>query len=208
MGIHYLDCNSQGITLYYFANCSKMTKDSNLVWVDCEMTGLDINTDHLLEIAVVITDKDLNILAEGPNLVIHQTDEILDLMGEWCVNQHGKSGLTEKVKKSTTSLKDCENQVLDFIQQWTTKGMCPLAGNVVGTDKKFIEKYMPKVMEHLNFRIVDVESVAILAKQWYPKEYDEKPEKGETHRALDDILESIEEMKYYEKAIFKKRMSS
>lgn len=186
---------------------AKTVKDSNLVWVDCEMTGLDPNKDHLLEIAVIVTDKDLNVLAEGPNLVIHQPDEILNSMGEWCTEHHGESGLTEKVQKSPLSLKECENQVIEFVQEWTPKGKCPLAGNSVGQDGKFLEKYMPNFMAHLHYRIVDVSTVKELVKRWYPGDFSRVPKKKLAHRALDDILESIEELKYYRKEVFREPKS-
>ena len=126
-------------------------------------------------------------------------------MNEWCVEHHGQSGLTEKVKKSTISLKNSENQVLEFVQKWTPKGKCPLAGNSVGADKKFLEKYMPNFMEHLHYRIVDVSTVKELTKRWYPEDFSQAPIKKGAHRALDDIRESIEELKYYKKAVFKER---
>jgi len=176
----------------------------NLVWVDCEMTGLDFNKDHLLEIAVIVTDKDLKVLAEGPNLVIHQPDEILDSRCAWRVKHHDESGLTEKVKKSTTTLEDCEKQILEFVRKWIPKGKCFLAGRSVSHDKKFLEKYMPTFMEHVHYRVVDVSSVKELAKRWYPEEFRQKPKKKLEHRALDDIHESIEELKFYRKKIFKK----
>jgi len=171
------------------------------------MSGLDLSKDHLLEIAVIVTDKDLNVLAEGPNLVIHQSDEVLDSMNEWCVEHHGESGLTDKVKKSTLSLKDCEDQVLKFVQEWTPKGKCPLAGNSVGQDGRFLQKYMPNFMEHLHYRIVDVSTVKELVKRWYPGDFSQKPKKKLAHRALDDILESIDELKYYRQEVFKEPKS-
>merc|ERR1711936_1384157 len=187
---------------------SSWNSDDKMVWVDCEMTGLDCNKDHLLEIAVIVTDQDLNILTEGPNLVIHQSDKILDTMDEWCIQQFsGESGLTAKVRKSTITLEDAENQVVEFVQKWTPKGKCPLAGNSVGADKTFLVKYMPRFMEHLHYRIVDVSTVKELTRRWYPEEFREKPKKKLAHRALDDILESIEELKYYRENVFKTKPS-
>jgi oligoribonuclease len=124
-------------------------------------------------------------------------------MGEWCTKQHGESGLTQKVKESETNLTQCEEKVLTFVQNWTPPGKCPLAGNSVGQDGKFLVKYMPKFMEHLHYRIVDVSSVKELCKRWFPKEFSQIPSKKLTHRALDDIKESIEELKYYRENIFK-----
>jgi len=185
---------------------AKNNENENMVWVDCEMTGLDCNKDHLLEIAVIVTDGDLNILAEGPNLVIHQSEEILNSMNEWCVQQFsGEDGLTEKVRKSKISLEDAENQVVEFVQKWTPKGKCPLAGNSVGADKTFLVKYMPKFMDHLHYRIVDVATVKELTRRWYPEEFCQTPQKKLAHRALDDILEAIEELKYYRQSVFKKK---
>lgn len=202
----------------------KVSDASNLVWIDCEMTGLDERTDHLLEIAVIVTDKDLNILGEGPNLVIHQPDEvfvklclhssktlhfddfsfqILNSMNEWCIEHHGDSGLTEKVRQSQLSVSDCQTQILDFLKDLTPPGKCPLAGNSVGEDKRFLTKYMPELMKHLHYRIVDVSTVKELVRRWHPKDFSNKPEKKLAHRALDDIKESIEELKYYRSAVFK-----
>jgi oligoribonuclease len=174
----------------------------NLVWVDCEMTGLNSEVGKLIEIAVIITDKDLNVLAEGPNLVIHQPKEIMDNMNEWCIKQHGQSGLTEKVLKSDLSTEDCESKVLEFVKAWTPQGKCPLAGNSIGQDAKFLQKQMPKLMEHLHYRVVDVSTIKELVKRWYTNDFSAPPKKM-SHRALDDIMESIEELKYYRKEICK-----
>lgn len=179
-------------------------QESNLVWVDCEMSGLDIDTDVLLEIAVIITDKDLNVLAEGPNLVIHQPDSVLLAMNKWCRDHHGASGLTQKVQESKLSLQDCESQCLKFVQDWTPRGLCPLAGNSVGQDARFLVKYMPNFMSHLHYRIIDVSTVKELARRWYPNILERTPTKKLTHRALDDIQESIEELRWYREKIFVK----
>ena len=182
---------------------NKLCDASNMVWIDCEMTGLDAQTDQLLEIAVIVTDKDLNILAEGPNLIIYQPNEVLDSMHEWCVEQHGLSGLTEKCRQSQLSVAECETQILDFLKKFTPPGECPLAGNVVSTDKRFLIHYMPDLMKHLDYKIVDVTSIRLLVERWYPKALEGKPEKKSNHRALDDIRESIEELKYYRTVVFK-----
>jgi len=176
---------------------------TRLVWVDCEMTGLDPNIDTLLEVAVIVTDGDLNIVAEGPNIVIHQPDEVLTSMNEWCIEQHGKSGLTQRVKDSTISLAEAEDQIVSFVKKWTPEKKCPLAGNSVGQDAKFLVKYMPKVMNHLHYRIVDVSTIKELSRRWYPDELEKAPKKKMTHRALDDIKESIEELAYYRNSVFK-----
>lgn len=198
-------CNFR--TMSTFSKRAKKQSSANMVWVDCEMTGLDPKVDTLLEIAVIVTDKNLNVLAEGPALVIHQPDEILNKMGEWCVQHHGESGLTERVRNSKLSLEDCESQVLKFVEEWTPPGKCPLAGNSVGQDAKFLEKYMPNFMGHLHYRIIDVSTVKELVKRWYPSEFSKKPSKKLAHRALDDILESIEELKYYRESVFKVKES-
>jgi len=137
-------------------------KDQRMIWVDCEMTGLDITKDKLIEIAVVVTDKDLNILAQGPNLVIHQSKDVMDNMNEWCINQHGLSGLTQRVLDSKIDEDEAERQIMEFVQAWTPAGKCPLAGNSVGADKKFIERFLPKLYAHLHYRIIDVSTVEVL----------------------------------------------
>ena len=124
-------------------------------------------------------------------------------MNEWATRHHGESGLTEEVKRSNLSLSDCETRVLEFVEDWTPKGKCPLAGNSVGQDAKFLVKYMPDLMSHLHYRIIDVSTIKELAKRWYPKEYSNQPSKKLAHRALDDIRESIEELKYYRAVLFK-----
>ena len=123
-------------------------------------------------------------------------------MNEWCIKQHGQSGLTEKVLKSDLSTEDCESKVLKFVKDWTPKGKCPLAGNSIGQDAKFLQKQMPKLMEHLHYRVVDVSTIKELVKRWYTNDFRAPPKKM-SHRALDDIMESIEELKYYRKEIFK-----
>ena len=126
-------------------------------------------------------------------------------MGEWCTEHHRESGLTEKVRNSSLSVTDCETQILDFLEDWTPRGKCPLAGNSVGQDAKFLEIYMPNLMKHLHYRIVDVSTVKELVKRWFPKDFHGKPGKILAHRALDDIRESIEELKYYREAVFKEQ---
>jgi len=177
--------------------------NQRIVWVDCEMTGLDHNVDKLIEVAVIITDKDLNVLAEGPNLVISQPKDVMDGMNQWCIDHHGASGLTKKVLESKLSVQDADQIVHDFVKDWAPPGKCPLGGNSVGQDAKFLEKYMPKFHGLLHYRIIDVSTVKELAKRWFPNEKATKPKKELAHRALSDILESIEELKYYKKNVFK-----
>ncbi|KAM5131900.1 oligoribonuclease, mitochondrial-like [Mantella aurantiaca] len=178
--------------------------EQRMVWVDLEMTGLDIKKDHIIEMACIITDPELNILAEGPNLIIKQPDELLDGMSEWCKEHHGKSGLTQAVRDSKISLPQAEYEFLSFIRQNTPPGVCPLAGNSVHVDKVFLNKYMPQFIRHLHYRIVDVSTIKELCRRWYPVEYEYAPKKASSHRALDDIRESIKELQFYRENIFKK----
>nr|XP_033790059.1 oligoribonuclease, mitochondrial-like [Geotrypetes seraphini] len=176
-----------------------------MVWVDLEMTGLDIEKDKIIEMACLITDSDLNILAEGPNLIIHQPDELLDGMSDWCKQHHGKSGLTQAVRDSKISLQHAEYEFLSFVRQHTPPGVCPLAGNSVHADKKFLDKYMPQFMRHLHYRIIDVSTVKELCRRWYAEEYKLAPKKKASHRALGDIRESIKELQFYRSNIFQKK---
>ncbi|XP_039577917.1 oligoribonuclease, mitochondrial [Passer montanus] len=170
-----------------------------------QMTGLDVEKDQILEMACLITDCDLNVLAEGPNLIINQPDELLESMSEWCKEHHGKSGLTKAVKESKISLQQAEYEFLSFVRQQTPPGLCPLAGNSVHADKKFLDKYMPQFMRHLHYRIIDVSTVKELCRRWYPEEYEFAPKKAASHRALDDIRESIKELQFYRDHIFKRK---
>ncbi|XP_068096943.1 oligoribonuclease, mitochondrial [Hyperolius riggenbachi] len=181
--------------------------EQRMVWVDLEMTGLDIKKDEIIEMACIITDSELNILAEGPNLIIKQPDELLDGMSEWCKEHHGQSGLTEAVRNSKVSLPQAEYEFLSFIRQNTPPGVCPLAGNSVHVDKVFLNKYMPQFMRHLHYRIVDVSTIKELCRRWYPVEYELAPKKASSHRALDDIQESIKELRFYREHIFKKNQN-
>ncbi|XP_078282787.1 small fragment nuclease [Rhinoraja longicauda] len=174
-----------------------------MVWVDLEMTGLDIEKDKIIEMACIITDSDLNILAEGPHLIVNQPNELLDGMSEWCKEHHGKSGLTQAVKDSKISLQQAEYEFLSFVRQQTNPGLCPLAGNSVHADKKFLDKYMPQFMKHLHYRIIDVSTIKELCRRWHPDEYEAAPKKKASHRALDDIRESIKELQFYKMHVFK-----
>ena len=172
-----------------------------IVWVDLEMSGLDIDKEHILEMSCLITDADLNVVAEGPEIIIHQSDEILNNMGEWCKETHGKTGLTEAVKKSNIDLTTAENIMLEFIKQHVPKGACPLAGNSIHADRMFLNKYMKNFLDYLHYRIIDVSTIKELSTRWYPR----NPffAKKNVHRSLDDIKESIEELKYYRSTLFK-----
>ncbi|KAK6469196.1 oligoribonuclease [Huso huso] len=182
---------------------SKESMAQRLVWVDLEMTGLDIDKDEIIEMACLITDSDLNIIAEGPNLIINQPDELLDGMSDWCKEHHGESGLTQAVRESRISLQQAEYEFLSFVRQHTPPGLCPLAGNSVHADKKFLDKYMPQFMRHLHYRIIDVSTIKELCRRWFPEEYNLAPRKQASHRALGDIQESIKELQFYRKSVFK-----
>ncbi|MDQ6954408.1 MAG: oligoribonuclease [Mariprofundaceae bacterium] len=171
-----------------------------LVWMDLEMTGLDPNVDTILEIATIITDGQLNVVAEGPNIVIHQTDEILNAMNDWCKQQHGDSGLTVRVRASTLSMREAEKQTLGFIKKHVPEGIAPLCGNSIHQDRRFLVPYMSDLESYLHYRNVDVSTVKELARRWYPKL--DMPAKAEEHLALADVRESIAELRFYRKNIF------
>ena len=174
-----------------------------LVWIDCEMTGLDTTNDKLIEIAALVTDSDLNVLGEGVDIVIHADDEALANMPDVVTKMHAASGLTEEVRASTVTLAEAEEQVLDYIRRHvTTAGQVPLAGNSIATDRAFLARDMPKLDTYLHYRMVDVSSIKELCRRWYPKIYFGQPAKGLSHRALADIRELIQELKYYRAAAF------
>lgn len=174
-----------------------MTKnDDNLIWVDLEMTGLDLETDVVIEIATIVTDKDLNILAEGPVIAIHQPDEVLDNMNEWCVVQHGKSGLTERVRQSSIHEDEASELTLQFLKQWIDEGKSPMCGNSICQDRRFMVKHMPKLESYFHYRHIDVSTLKELARRWKPSILNGLT-KGGAHLALDDIRESIEECRHY-----------
>jgi oligoribonuclease len=172
-----------------------------LIWLDMEMTGLDPERCQILEVATLITDHELNIVATGPDLVIHCEDEILDGMDPWCIEHHGRSGLTEASRKSTISLELAQAQTVAFIGQYCQIGQSPLCGNSIGQDRRFIARYMPELDRCLHYRSIDVSTIKELARRWYPQE--RAPQKKEGHRALDDILESLEELRFYRRAVFR-----
>lgn len=173
-----------------------------LVWMDLEMTGLDPERERIIEMATIITDADLEILAEGPELIVHQPDSVLEAMDAWNTKHHGESGLTDKVRASTVSEADAEAQTLEFIEAYVGKREAPLAGNSIHQDRRFLARYMPTLSEYLHYRNVDVSTVKELAKRWYPDIYSEAPRKQGMHRALDDIRESITELSYYRRRVF------
>ncbi|MEV7972893.1 oligoribonuclease [Cellulomonas sp. NPDC089187] len=172
-----------------------------IVWIDCEMTGLDSVNDALVEVAAVVTDSELNVLGEGADVVIAPPAEALTGMGDFVRTMHTTSGLLTALADGTT-LADAEQHVLDYIRTWVPEpGKAPLAGNSVGTDKVFLERDMPTLMEHLHYRVIDVSSIKELARRWYPRVYFNSPKKNGGHRALADILESIDELRYYRAAL-------
>lgn len=174
-----------------------------LVWIDCEMTGLSIVNDALVEIAVLVTDSELNVLGDGVDILIKPPQSALDQMDDFVRDMHTKSGLLAALDQGVT-LAEAEAQVLEYVRKYSPETRkSPLAGNSVGTDREFIARDMPQLQEHLHYRIVDVSSIKELARRWYPRAYFASPVKAGNHRALDDIIESIEELKYYREAIFK-----
>ncbi len=178
-----------------------MKSSENLVWIDCEMTGLDVEKDCLVEIAVLVTDSELNILDEGLSVVIKPREESLAGMGEFVTNMHKESGLLELLAGGS-SLHEAETRILDYVKQFAPEPRtAPLAGNSIGTDRMFLNKYMPSLDAHLHYRNVDVSSIKELVRRWYPKVYFQLPKKSGGHRALADIRESIAELVYYRKTV-------
>ncbi|QKW12584.1 oligoribonuclease [Verrucosispora sp. SN26_14.1] len=174
-----------------------------LVWIDCEMTGLDLGGDRLIEVAALVTDPDLRVLGDGVDVVIHADDAALDAMPEIVRTMHGKSGLTEEVRRSTVSLAEAEERVLDYITSHVKDPRtAPLCGNSIATDRGFIARDMPRLDAHLHYRMIDVSSIKELCRRWYPRVYFGQPQKGLAHRALADIRESIRELEYYRRTIF------
>lgn len=176
-----------------------MTQNANnLIWIDLEMTGLDTQNDVIIEIATVVTDAELNILDEGPMLAIHQPDSLLDNMDEWNTRQHGKSGLTERVKKSSIDEKQAEADTIEFLKQYVPAKASPMCGNSICQDRRFLARCMPTLEDYFHYRNLDVSTLKELAKRWLPTIAGGFDKKG-AHLALDDIKESIEELQYYRK---------
>jgi len=173
---------------------------NNLVWMDLEMSGLDPERETILEIATIITDGELNILAEGPNIVIHQPDEVLDNMDEWCTQHHAQSGLTARVRNSLISMRKAETETLDFIKKYVPERCSPLCGNSIHQDRIFLARYMKELEGFVHYRNIDVSTIKELGRRWYPNM--KAPVKQAEHLALSDVRESIKELAFYRKHYF------
>jgi len=186
----------------FFLGNFMMRNDSNLVWLDLEMTGLEPKVDVILEIATIITDSQLNILAQGPVFAISQNDDILDNMSDWCIEHHGASGLTQRCKDSDVDINMATRETIKFVEQYVSKGKSPMCGNSIGQDRRFINKYMSDFEDCFHYRNLDVSTVKELARRWKPAVLDKVVKTG-AHLALDDIRESIAELKVYQEHFFK-----
>ena len=176
-------------------------REQRLVWIDLEMTGLDIEKESIIEIATIITDGELNIIAHGPNVAITVDESLIEGMDEWNTTHHFESGLVDRIREQGVILADAEKMTLDFLKEWVDPNTAPLCGNSVWNDRRFLEKEMPNVAEYLHYRMIDVSTVKELARRWYP-EVDKYPKKG-AHLALDDIIESVEELNYFRDKVFR-----
>ena len=174
--------------------------DDRMVWIDLEMSGLDVETCKIIEIATIVTDGDLNIIATGPNLAIQTSEKILEEMDDWNTEHHNASGLVGRIRVSKHTIKDAERETLEFLSNYVEPNKSPLCGNSIWNDRKFLEKQMPNLAKYLHYRMVDVSSIKEMAKRWYPQlpHY----EKKSAHLALEDIKESIEELRYFRQKIF------
>ena len=179
-----------------------MLNDDNLIWIDLEMTGLIPETDVIIEIATLVTDSQLNILAEGPVIAVHQSDAILNGMDEWNTKQHGKSGLTQRVRESKINSAEAERLTIEFLSKYVPKNRSPICGNSICQDRRFLARHMPKLEAYFHYRNLDVSTIKELTRRWAP-EVSKLYTKDSKHLAMDDIKDSIDELKFYRKHVFK-----
>ena len=175
---------------------------SNLIWVDLEMTGLEPSVDRIIEIATIVTDQELNIIAQGPVMAVHQSDEVLAGMDDWNQKHHGESGLIDRVKSSQHSEEDVIKATIEFLEQYVPKGASPMCGNSIGQDRRFLNKYMLELEDFFHYRNIDVSTIKELTNRWKP-EVMQGFSKKNTHQALEDIKESIAELQFYRQEVFK-----
>ena len=179
-----------------------MQNENNLCWLDMEMTGLNPDADRIIEVAMIITDADLNVVAQSEVYVVHQSDEVLNGMDAWNTATHGRTGLTQRVRDSRLSEAEVEEKLLDFISAWIPEKTSPMCGNTIHQDRRFMVRYMPKLEAYFHYRNLDVSTLKELARRWHPAVAKGVVKRG-SHQALDDILESIEEMRYYREHFLK-----
>ncbi|MFC3022576.1 oligoribonuclease [Vibrio zhugei] len=175
--------------------------EHNLIWIDLEMTGLDPEVHKIIEIATIVTDSELNILAEGPVLAIHQPEAELEKMDEWCTTTHTESGLVERIRQTTVTEEQAVAQTIAFLEQWVPKGASPICGNSIGQDRRFLYKHMPDLEQYFHYRYLDVSTIKELTRRWQPELLNGVTKKG-SHLALDDIRDSIAELQYYRENVF------
>ncbi|MFQ5936893.1 MAG: oligoribonuclease [Acidiferrobacterales bacterium] len=180
----------------------KVQDPNTLIWIDMEMSGLNTDTDRILEIATIVTNSELNIIAEGPVLAVYQPDAVLDNMDDWNKRTHAETGLAERVRGSRLSEADVERQTLEFLQQYVPKGKSPMCGNSICQDRRFLARWMPELEAWFHYRNLDVSTIKELARRWVPDVYAGMVKKN-THKALDDVRESIEELRYYRQHLFR-----
>lgn len=179
-----------------------MKDAKNLVWMDLEMTGLDPESDRILEIATIITDSHLEIVEEGPCIAVHQPDDVLTRMDPWCVEHHGASGLTRRVKESKFSAAEAEELTLNFIKEFCPEKVAPLCGSSIHQDRRFLVRYMPRIHEYLHYRMIDVSTIKEMVQRWYP--FDQRPSpKNKNHLAMEDVRDSLAELQFYRQHFFK-----